>query len=71
MGHLSDSIVSLRHVEKWYGNNHVVKDMNLEIHEGEFLTLLGPSGCGKTATLLPLISITRPTSSSRRTWATR
>ncbi|WP_418784132.1 ATP-binding cassette domain-containing protein [Hominenteromicrobium sp.] len=68
---MSDSIVSLRHVEKWYGNNHVVKDMNLEIHEGEFLTLLGPSGCGKTATLLPLISITRPTSSSRRTWATR
>lgn len=68
---MSDSIVSLRHVEKWYGNNHVVKDMNLEIHEGEFLTLLGPSGCGKTTTLLPLISITSPTSSSRRTWATR
>lgn len=41
MGHLSDSIVSLRHVEKWYGNNHVVKDMNLEIHEDEFLTLRG------------------------------
>ena len=68
---MSDSIVSLRHVEKWYGNGHVDKDMNLEIHEGEFLTLLGPSGCGKTATLSPLISITRPTSSSRRTWATR
>lgn len=46
MGHLSDSIVLLRHVEKWYGNNHMVKDRNLEIHEGEFLTLLGPSGCG-------------------------
>ena len=45
------SIVSLQHVEKWYGNNHVVKDMNLEIAEGEFLTLLGPSGCGKTTTL--------------------
>lgn len=45
---MSDSIVSLRHVEKWYGNNHVVKDKNLEIHEGEFLTLLGPSGCGKS-----------------------
>ena len=48
---MSDSIVSLRHVEKWYGNNQVVKDMNLEIQEGEFLTLLGPSGCGKTTTL--------------------
>ena len=68
---MSDSIVSLRHVEKWCGNNHVVKDMNLEIHEGEFLTLLGPSGCGKITTLSPLISIIIPTTSSRRTWATR
>ena len=46
-----DSIVSLRHVDKWYGDNHVVKDLNLDIMEGEFLTLLGPSGCGKTTTL--------------------
>ena len=48
---MSKPIVSLQHVEKWYGSNHVVKDMNLEIEEGEFLTLLGPSGCGKTTTL--------------------
>ena len=48
---LSDHIVSIRHVDKWYGENHVVKDMNLEIRQGEFLTLLGPSGCGKTTTL--------------------
>ncbi len=45
------SIVSIKNVNKWYGQNHVVKDMNLEIKEGEFLTLLGPSGCGKTTTL--------------------
>lgn len=48
---MANSIVSIQHVEKWYGKNHVVKDMNLEIEEGEFLTLLGPSGCGKTTTL--------------------
>ena len=48
---MSDSIVSIQHVDKWYGSNHVVKDMNLEIRQGEFLTLLGPSGCGKTTTL--------------------
>ena len=48
---MSEAIVTLSHVEKWYGDNHVVKDMNLEIAEGEFLTLLGPSGCGKTTTL--------------------
>ncbi len=48
---MPDSIVSLRGVDKRFGKNLVVKDMNLEIHEGEFLTLLGPSGCGKTTTL--------------------
>lgn len=48
---MDGSIVSLKNVEKWFGKNHVVKDMNLEIKEGEFLTLLGPSGCGKTTTL--------------------
>ena len=48
---VKQSIVSLQHVDKWYGENHVVKDLNLEILEGEFLTLLGPSGCGKTTTL--------------------
>ena len=48
---MNSSIVSLKNVEKWFGENHVVKNTNLEIQEGEFLTLLGPSGCGKTTTL--------------------
>ena len=48
---MNSSIVSLKNVEKWFGENHVVKNMNLEIQEGECLTLLGPSGCGKTTTL--------------------
>ena len=48
---MSDSIVSLIGVEKSFGKNKVVKNMNVEIKEGEFLTLLGPSGCGKTTTL--------------------
>ena len=42
---MSESIVSLIDVEKSFGNNKVVKKMNIEIKEGEFLTLLGPSGC--------------------------
>ena len=44
-------IVELKNVNKYYGDNHVVKDMNLTVYEGEFLTLLGSSGCGKTTTL--------------------
>ncbi len=44
-------IVSLKGVNKAFGDEKVVKNLNLEIREGEFLTLLGPSGCGKTTTL--------------------
>ena len=48
---MPESIVSLINVEKRFSSNLVVRQMNMEIQEGEFLTLLGPSGCGKTTTL--------------------
>lgn len=44
-------IVKLSNVEKEFDGVKVVKKLNLEVQEGEFLTLLGPSGCGKTTTL--------------------
>ena len=49
-------IVKLENVSKSYDSQKfVVKDLDLDIYEGEFLTLLGPSGCGKT-TILRMIS---------------
>ena len=45
----------LRNIEKYYGKNKVLNKIELDIKEGEFLTLLGPSGCGKS-TLLKLIA---------------
>jgi spermidine/putrescine transport system ATP-binding protein len=45
------TIVEIKNVNKYYGSNHVVKDLNLSIYESEFLTMLGSSGCGKTTTL--------------------
>ena len=51
---MSDNI-SIRHALKKYGDNVIIPDLNLEIKEGEFFTLLGPSGCGKT-TLLRMIA---------------
>lgn len=45
------AIVEIKNVNKRYGDNHVVHDLNLTIYEGEFLTMLGPSGCGKTTIL--------------------
>ncbi|MBR6542175.1 MAG: ATP-binding cassette domain-containing protein, partial [Anaerotignum sp.] len=48
---MNNSIITLEGVVKRFGSNVVVKNLNLEVGEGEFLTLLGPSGCGKTTTL--------------------
>lgn len=48
-------IVEIKNVNKFYGDNHVVQNLNLTIYEKEFLSILGPSGCGKT-TLLRLIA---------------
>ena len=47
-------IIDIEHVSKSFGDTHVLKDINLWIKKGEFVTLLGPSGCGKT-TLLRII----------------
>ncbi len=58
------AVVELKNVNKFYDSNCVVKDMNLEVYEGEFLTLLGSSGCGKTTTLRMIAGFEEPTSGS-------
>ena len=47
----SKPIVRLSGVTKDFGKSEVLKSIDLDVYEGEFLTLLGPSGCGKTTTL--------------------
>ncbi|WP_340539919.1 ABC transporter ATP-binding protein [Nocardioides sp. GXZ039] len=49
-------------LNKSYGSNVIVDDLNLEMDEGEFLVLLGPSGCGKTTTLRCLAGLETPES---------
>ena len=43
--------VMMRGLNKKYDEVHAVIDVNLEIHDQEFVVLVGPSGCGKTTTL--------------------
>ena len=58
----SDVLVSFRGVQKSYdGEQLIVKDLNLDIRKGEFLTLLGPSGSGKTTSLMMLAGFETPT----------
>jgi multiple sugar transport system ATP-binding protein len=43
--------IALRDIEKYFGSTYVIRKLNLEIKDREFVVLLGPSGCGKTTTL--------------------
>ena len=44
----TEPIIELRHVDKHYGDLHVLKDINLTVHKGEVLVVVGPSGSGKS-----------------------
>jgi putative spermidine/putrescine transport system ATP-binding protein len=58
----SESFVKFEKVDKSYdGEVLVVKDLNVDIPKGEFLTMLGPSGSGKTTTLMMLAGFETPT----------
>ncbi len=54
------SKIVLEHIDKFYGENHVLRDINLTIEDGDFMTLLGPSGCGKTTTLRVISGLEKP-----------
>ena len=43
--------IEFQNINKFYGDNQVLKNVNLSIEEGQFVTLLGPSGCGKSTLL--------------------
>lgn len=52
---MKQTLLSLSNLSKQFGGKTVLDGLDLEIYDGEFITLLGPSGCGKT-TLLRLMA---------------
>ena len=46
-----DGIIQMQGVHKWYGQFHVLKDINLDVKQGERIVLCGPSGSGKSTTI--------------------
>ena len=54
--------VSFKSVRKSYGETHVLKGIDIDVQDGEFLVLVGPSGCGKSTLLRSLAGLTELTS---------
>ncbi|MDD6195377.1 MAG: ABC transporter ATP-binding protein [[Clostridium] aminophilum] len=57
---MNNELIHLNHISKSFGDKVVLDDLDLVIHENEFVTLLGPSGCGKTTTLRILAGFESP-----------
>ena len=70
LGTATPGRLGLRSLRKIYGDDRkavpAVKDIDLDIHPGEFVTLLGPSGCGKTTTLRMIAGFETPTAGELR-----
>lgn len=55
----------LRHVDKWYGNRHILKDVSVRVRGGEIVALVGRSGSGKSTVLRVLAGLSRDHSGER------
>lgn len=56
--------LKVTNLQKEFGEITILKDINFEVYEGEFLSILGPSGCGKTSLLRILLGLLIPTDGS-------
>jgi putative spermidine/putrescine transport system ATP-binding protein len=58
---MAETFLSIQGVQKTFGQTTVVKDFNLDVGRGEFVSFLGPSGCGKTTVLRMVAGFEEPT----------
>ncbi|MCD7822990.1 MAG: phosphate ABC transporter ATP-binding protein PstB [Oscillospiraceae bacterium] len=51
---MSEPLIDVKNMNLWYGENHAIKDVSIEIHKNRITALIGPSGCGKSTFLKSL-----------------
>ncbi|MCX7932694.1 MAG: ABC transporter ATP-binding protein [Rhodovarius sp.] len=54
---MAEAMLTVRGLEAWYGESHVLHGVDLEVQEGEVVTLLGRNGAGKTSTLRAIMGL--------------
>jgi branched-chain amino acid transport system ATP-binding protein len=63
---MTEPLLSVRDLNAWYGESHALHGINLDVHQGETVTLLGRNGVGKTTALRSIVGIIRKRSGSIR-----
>ena len=58
---MEENLIELKNVEKYFGQNHVLKDINLTVPTGQKLIIIGPSGSGKSTMIRCMNLLERPT----------
>lgn len=53
----SDALLSVKGLNAWYGESHILQGMNFEVRKGEIVTLIGRNGVGKTTTLRSIMGL--------------
>ena len=66
---MSDPILQLKNIRKNFGAFEAIKDISLDIEEGEFLTIVGPSGSGKTTLIRLMVGMDEPSRGEIWSWA--
>jgi len=55
-------MLTIKNLNAWYGTSHILQDVNLEVRQGEVVSLLGRNGAGKTTTIKSVMGLIRKTS---------
>ncbi len=55
---MATAALEIRNLKAWYGESHILHDVNLEVKPGEVVTLLGRNGAGRTSTLRAIMGLT-------------
>ncbi|MCQ4254902.1 ABC transporter ATP-binding protein [Stutzerimonas stutzeri] len=63
---MTEPLLSVRDLNAWYGESHALHGIDLDVHQGETVTLLGRNGVGKTTALRSIVGIIRKRSGTIR-----